>query len=448
MGMGFRQALRAVGSTALAGALLLGVGPAASADSIRDDQWALDAFDAEKVWAESTGKGVTVAVIDSGVNGLHPDLVGNVLRGKSFVDDNRADRQTSTDHGTAMASIIAAHGHGPGNNEGVMGLAPDAKILPLKDRNKDNTMASFEDEVAPLAKLIRYAVDHGASVINMSFAGALGEGVSEAISYAAEHDVVMVAGTGNSGTDRLNYPAAAPGVVAVGAVDRSGQIWEDSNYGPHVMLTAPGVYIRAAGGKTPYRLSNGTSDSTAYVSGAVALLRAKFPDLTAGQIVNRLVKTAALPEDMQGKKLPDERYGYGIIRPYRALTEDIPAGPEQGPLKTPSAVTAEASAAAAAQAAEEEKQKAEEAVAERNSRTNTILAVVGGGLLLLVAAVVVVVVVRRRGKDRNGGPPPGGPWTGGPGAGPGPGNAGWPQQHYGVQQGGQPYAGGPNPYRQ
>ncbi|MCZ2524343.1 type VII secretion-associated serine protease mycosin [Streptomyces sp. HB2AG] len=443
--MGFAQALRAVCSTALAGTLLFSAAPAASADSIRDDQWALKAFNAEKVWAESTGKGVTVAVIDNGVNGLHPDLVGNVLEGKSFVDDERADRQTSADHGTAMASIIAAHGHGPGNGDGVIGLAPDAKILPLKDSNEDNPANSFTEGAGSSADLIRYAVDHGASVINMSFGGALREGDEEAIAYAAEHDVVLVSATGNLGSDSPSYPAAAPGVVAVGAVDKSGQIWEDSNYGPHVMLTAPGVYIRAAGGKTPYRLSNGTSDATAYVSGAVALLRAKFPDLTAGQIVNRLVKTAALPEDMQGKKLPDERYGYGIIRPYRALTEDIPAGPKQGPLKTPSAAVAEESAAAAAA---EEKQKAEEAVAERNSRTNTILAVVGGGLLLLVAAVVVVVVVRRRGKDRNGGPPPGGPWTGGPGAGPGPGNAGWPQQHYGAQQGGQPYADGPNPYRQ
>ncbi|GAA2492208.1 hypothetical protein GCM10010406_30360 [Streptomyces thermolineatus] len=445
MDMGFTRTLRAIGGTVLAGALLLGSAPAVSADSIRDDQWPLDAFNAKKVWAESTGKGVTVAVIDNGVNGLHPDLVGNVLEGKSFVDDKRADRQTSADHGTAMASIIAAHGHGPNNSDGVIGLAPDAKILPVKDSNEDGLDASFGEGPDSSAELIRYAVDHGASVINMSFAGALREGDEEAIAYAAEHDVVLVAGTGNNGTDTLNYPAAAPGVVAVGAVDRSGQIWEDSNYGSHVMLTAPGVYIRSAGGTTPYQLSNGTSDATAYVSGAVALLRAKFPDLTAGQIVNRLVKTAALPEDMQGKKLPDERYGYGIIRPYRALTEDIPAGPKQGPLKTPSAAVAEESAAAAA---EEEKQKAEEAVAERSSRTNTILAIVGGGLLLLVAAVVVVVVVRKRGKDRNDGPPPGGPWTGGPGAGPGPGNAGWPQQHYGAQQSGQPYAGGPDPYRQ
>ncbi|QMV24925.1 type VII secretion-associated serine protease mycosin [Streptomyces sp. SCUT-3] len=443
--MGVTRTLRAIGNAALAGALLLSAAPAASADSIRDNQWALDAFDAEAIWKESTGEGVTVAVIDNGVNGLHPDLTGNVLRGKNFFDSGRADRQTSTDHGTAMASIIAAHGHGPNNNEGVMGLAPDAKILPLK---RDNEDGMFGEDTGTAAEMIRYAVDNGASVINMSFAGgSLREGEEEAIAYAVEHDVVLVAGTGNTGSATPGYPAAAPGVVAVGAVDRSGQIWEESNYGPHVMLTAPGVYIRTAGGTAPYQLSNGTSNATAYVSGAIALLRAKFPDLTAGQVVNRLVKTAALPDDMQGKSLPDERYGYGIIRPYRALTEDIPAGPKQGPLKTPSAVVAEESAAAAAA---ENARKTEEALAERSRNTNTVLAVVGGAVLflLVVAAVVVVVVVRRRGKDRNGGPPPGGPWTGGPGAGPGPGNAGWPQQHYGAQQGGQPYAGGPNPYRQ
>ncbi|MCZ2524342.1 S8 family serine peptidase [Streptomyces sp. HB2AG] len=443
MGMGLTQTLRAIGGAALAGTLLLVTAPTTSADSIRDSQWALEAFDAEAVWQESTGEGVTVAVIDTGVNGLHPDLVGNVLKGKSFVDSERADRQTSADHGTAMASLIAGHGSGRGNDEGIMGLAPDAKVLPLKNKTGDDTL---DEGSASSADLIRYAVDQGASVINMSFSsGPLSSDEEEAIAYAAEKDVALVASAGNQGEGTVGYPAAAPGVVAVGAVDRAGDLWDRSNYGPEVMLTAPGVRIRSAGGATPYRMASGTSDAAAYVSGAVALLRAKFPDLTAGQIVNRLVKTAALPEDLQGQSLPDERYGYGIIRPYRALTEDIPAGPKQGPLKTPSAAVTDESAAATAG----NDGKTEEALAERNSRTNTILAVVGGGLLLLVAAVVVVVVVRRRGKDRNGGPPPGGPWTGGPGAGPGPGNAGWPQQPshtYQSQQNEHPHSSS-NPYQ-
>ena len=177
-------------------------------------------------------------------------------------------------------------------------------------------------------------MDHGASVINISQGGSLAPFSNEerqAIGYALEHKVVIVSASGNegeSGTEAIGYPASYPGVVDVGAVKKSNEIWDKSNAGPNLLLTAPGPRVVSTGTDSyGYRMGSGTSDSAAYVSAACALLREKFPDLTAGQIVNRLTKTAGLPASAKGLKLPDEKYGYGYIRPLAALEENIPAAP-------------------------------------------------------------------------------------------------------------------------
>ncbi|MDX6313234.1 MAG: hypothetical protein QOF44_2698, partial [Streptomyces sp.] len=184
--MSFTRMLRAVGGAVVAGALLFGTAPVASADSIRDDQWPLTAFNAEKIWTVSTGKGVTVAVIDNGVDGSHPDLTGNVLPGKDFIGSGTADHEASNLHGTAMASLIAGHGHGSGGSQGVKGLAPDAKNLPIKYQNSDGTSFSGNGD---WAEELRYAVDQGASVVNMSFVTySLSNEEESAVAYAAEHD--------------------------------------------------------------------------------------------------------------------------------------------------------------------------------------------------------------------------------------------------------------------
>ncbi|WP_438485590.1 S8 family serine peptidase [Streptomyces sp. S186] len=415
--MSFTRTLRAVGGVVVAGALLFGAAPTASADQIRDLQWPLKNFEAENVWKESTGKGVTVAVIDAPVNGSHPDLTGNVLPGKSFIDGQQSDKSDGTnDHGTAMAAIIAAHGHGPGNADGVKGLAPDAKILPIAYPESGGGVG--------LEGPIRYAVDHHAAVINLSISAAsLSEAEKEALAYAVKKDVLVVAGSGNDGANELNAIASVPGVVAVGAVDKAGQVWEKSNSGSQLMLTAPGVKIASAtaSNSEPYRQGTGTSDSTAYVSAAAALLRSKFPDLTAGQIANRLVKTAGLPPSKAGLTLPDPHYGYGFIRPLRALTQDIPAGSKNGPLKTPQADPS--TATNGANSAGASSGTGDQASNQKSSGLGTIaIAGIAVGVLVVVG-IVVLVVVRQKKNGRNG-PPPGGGF-GGPGGPPGP---GFPQQ--------------------
>ncbi|MDH6606929.1 type VII secretion-associated serine protease mycosin [Streptomyces sp. SAI-208] len=401
--MALKRTVHALGAMALTGALVLAAAPAASADQTRRDQWALDTLQAESVWKISKGNGVTVAVIDDGVNAEHQDLEGNVLQGKDFIDGDNDASPVDDDHGTGMASIIAGHGHGAGAADGVIGLAPEAKILPIRVNLEEGS--GFADE-------IRYAVDHGAKVINISMVlsdsryknSASPEDLA-AVSYALNKDVLIVAGAGNDGLGpNLPFPANASGVVAVGGVDKAGEFWSNSNYGPEVMLTAPATRIVTAGAPgNRLRIGDGTSDSTAFVSAAAALLRSKFPDLTAGQVANRLVKTAVLPASAKGLSLPDERYGYGTIRPLAALTEDIPAGTKYGPLAVSGSDSPSASSSASASGTDSAAEQ------KKADQKQMIFFVVLGVVALVVIGLIVLLIVKlsRRNKSNNGGP--GGP---------------------------------------
>ncbi len=398
--MGFKQVWSTAGVVALTGALLLTSAPTASADYVRDRQWFLDVFRMKDTWAETQGQGVTVAVVDSGVDGSHPDLTGQVLEGKDFTGGGNA-QEDKIGHGTKMASIIAAHGHGAGNSSGVIGVAPKAKILPLRtlqtstDRNSDETWGAA----------VRYAVDHGAKVINLSFGNDGGKTLidgRDAIAYAEDHDVVVVASSGNDGSSVVSEPAALPGVVSVGAVDKNANLWDDSSTGKGLTLTAPGVDIVGANPtmSNGYGVGSGTSDATAFVSGVAALVRAKYPDLTAGQVINRLIKSASFLGH-KGLKAPDEQYGYGIIRPYEAVTMDIPAGPKANPLgqlKSSSSTTTEASKGAGT-STQADKEK---------SSSSSILVVAGGIAAILVIGAIAFVVIRSRRNGGNGGPGSGG----------------------------------------
>lgn len=386
--MSISRALRAVGGAVCAGTVLLTTAAPAAADEVRDAQWALAYLKADKAWQESTGKGVTVAVIDDGVDGRHPDLERNVLEGKDFTGSGGANNETENDHGTAMAGLIAGHGHGPGGNDGIKGIAPGAKILPIK-----HIESADGGESHSYGDAIKYAVDQGAKVINMAF-GSPGEPRAEdetAIAYAMKKDVLVVAASGNSGSGNPYNPAVSPGVLAVGAVDKNGEIWEDSNYGKHLMLTAPGVDNQIPAITKPYGRSSGTSDATAYVAGAAALVRAKFPDLTAGQVANRLVKTAKRAGSATDGK-PDPKYGYGIIQPYEALTDDIPAGSKQGPLKTPEGDSS----------ADEQPTTPDQAAGSDGSDDNgwMLIAAVNVTLLVLLIIGAVLLVSRAKRKKR------------------------------------------------
>ncbi|MEV6206035.1 S8 family serine peptidase [Kitasatospora sp. NPDC051914] len=410
--MTLTRAMRALGATTLAGALLLTAAPGAAADQVRDGQWANQYFQLEKVWSVTKGEGVTVAVIDSGVDATHPDLTGQVLPGYDESGKNLNTKPTDP-HGTGMAAEIAGRGHG--SNAGVVGLAPGAKILPVYKGDAQGSDA--------IPQGLRWAVDHGAKVINISQGSSLeNPDMPAAIAYAYQHDVLVVAAAGNNGSV-VDNPANLPGVLAVAAADKSGEIWADSSFGPEIRLAAPGVGIVTAGkcGSSQYCLGSGTSDAAAYVSGAAALVRAKFPTLTAGQVANRLAKSAAVPPSASGAKLPDPHFGYGVIRPYEALTMDIPAGSPEGPLTKPEGAAAPGTASPGAVVPKPKSTSSFSGI--------TPLHVVAGAAVLVVLFVIVVVVATRsRRRPPNGPVPPQGPAP--YGAAPG-----WPpaQQPYGTQ---------------
>ncbi|MEU4860447.1 type VII secretion-associated serine protease mycosin [Kitasatospora aureofaciens] len=407
------------GASLAAAALMSSVAvPTASADQIRDQQWALKAFEAEaKVWAVSQGDGVVVAVIDTGVNQDHQDLVGQVLPGADFSGGTTDGRVDSDGHGTGMASLIAGHGHGA--QAGIMGLAPKAKILPLKvgsDGDGPSAQPNASSQQHDLADAIRFAVDHGAGVVNISLAGdsRFDSNLRKAVNYAVSKDVVLVSGTGNTGADKdVQYPAAFPGVVAVGAVDSNGAVWEKSTSGPETTLVAPGVGIYRATAKssTSYDRVSGTSDATAYVSATAALIRSKYPNLSAGQVINRMIKSATPPAN--GTVVPNNHYGYGTVSPAKALDPNpaVDNGPKDNPLaKRPESkgtphIDEDSDATDQPSVAPE----AASGSGGGSDDTGQVIAAVAAGAVVLGASVAAVVTARRRKRAAAAVPPYGGP---------------------------------------
>ncbi|MEW2476070.1 MULTISPECIES: type VII secretion-associated serine protease mycosin [Micromonospora] len=288
------------------------------ADQIRDEQWQLDKLGARIAWRTSTGRGVTVAVIDSGVDGSHPDLAGRVLPGIDLVSPDGAAEPDPVGHGTTVAGLIAGRND---DRQGVVGLAPDARILPVRVLDEENRY----DDALIVAQGVRWAVDNGAQVINLSLGGS-GDSpaLAAAIDYAFARDVVVVACTGNLATSpdaKVWYPAREPGVIAVSGLERSSNnLWSGAITGRATVLTAPASGLVGARSPAGYWRVQGTSFAAPLVAATAALVRARYPQMSAGDVVNRLLVTA---KDI-GPTGRDDRFGYGLVDPIAALTADVP----------------------------------------------------------------------------------------------------------------------------
>ncbi|MEV7227945.1 type VII secretion-associated serine protease mycosin [Polymorphospora sp. NPDC051019] len=306
----------------------LAITPPAHGQQLRDDQWHLRFLNVTKAHQITQGNEVKVAVIDTGVE-PHPDLRENLLTGTDVAPGGTGDgREDADSHGTGMAGLIAAHG--TLDEASTLGIAPKAKVIPIRDTTPTST-----GDGNRLAAGIDWAIENGASVINISSAGGPTSTLRESVKRALERNIVIVASAGNRPTDtQVGFPAFLEGVVAVGAVDRNGNHSPTSVTGSKVEIVAPGVDIVSTGLNGGYRKGTGTSGAAAIVSGAAALVRSKFPDLSAAEVVHRLTATAV----DKGPPGRDEQYGYGVLDLVAALTADVPPlGTSPGPSASPSA---------------------------------------------------------------------------------------------------------------
>ncbi|MET9498190.1 type VII secretion-associated serine protease mycosin [Streptomyces sp. NPDC006552] len=405
-----RRRLGTAASAAL-GLLLVGTVAAvpAQAESFRAQQWHLNAMKADQMWRTTTGKGITVAVLDTGVDADHPDLQGQVLPGKDLAPTESGDEQTDYDgHGTGMAGIIAGTGRGNGN-QGAYGLAPGAKVLPIrlpdgaKGANEAATNARF---FRVAAEGIRYAANHGAKVINISQGATRGAPeLASAVDYALKKGSLIFAAVGNTGdqTNQVEYPAATPGVVGVTAIDKNGHRTSASQHGPQVDIAAPGMdIVHACGGKTGYCQSEGTSDATALASASAALIWSRHPDWSNNQVLKVILNTIGGVKSESGKR--SDFVGYGAVRPRIALTDPGDPGPaDKFPMSdypvTAESPSAEASKGAGAGAAATDGASPAAAPASEGDDSQAELWIGAGAAALVATGGVVAFVTRRRRRD-------------------------------------------------
>jgi type VII secretion-associated serine protease mycosin len=299
-------------------------GGAATADPVRDKEYWLDAYGIRAAWDTTRGAGITIAVIDTGVDGTVPELVGAVGPGADFSGFGSADGQApvgadGSDHGTMVASLAA--GRGTGGANGVIGSAPLATIMPLSIGFGEGTVNS-DDQIAAA---VTYAVDNGANIINMSLTRNTlewPESWDKAFLYAMQHNVVIVAAAGNrgSGTSEVGAPATMPGVLTVAGVDASGNAsFDASSQGITIGVSAPSEQLVGVVPGGGYVTWSGTSGATPIVAGIVALVMAAHPELDANNVIERIVATAR----DAGAAGTDPIYGFGLIDAQAAVTADV-----------------------------------------------------------------------------------------------------------------------------
>ncbi|MFE1887138.1 S8 family serine peptidase [Streptomyces microflavus] len=408
-GMG-RPQKRVLGALAVAASWSLvfagAAQPAAAAD-VQSKQWYLSAMQAEEMWKISTGKGIKVAVIDTGVNPNTPSLKGQVLKGFDATGAAGDENDDYDGHGTNMAELIA----GTGAGGGLKGLAPGAKIIPMRvtdtefQKKHSVNARDFEDA-------IRAAADSEAKIISMSFGSLYStRGEREAVKYAESKGKLFFAAVGNDGAGRNEeeYPAAYPQVVGVASADRNGKVAEYSQNGNTVDIAAPGQEIPQWCDNSFQRYcdgGSGTSSATAIASASAALVWSANPDWTANQVLNVLFDTAG--RDWEKGTL-SKYLGHGLIRPAMNILKGKgdPGDPDISPLteeRTNGSPASPAPSTPSASASQQptRNEKADEAVAAGDGRAASddgapVSLILGGIAVVAVLGGVVFAVVRRRG---------------------------------------------------
>jgi Subtilase family len=331
----------ALGATTTAGA----AGPTVPSQNVRSQEWWLAGLHVSQAWQSSVGAGVTVAVLGTGVDLGAVDLAGDVTTGPDYTGSGRTPGSPFWGfEGTAVAAIIAGHGHGAGDRSGIIGIAPAARILSVRVTLEFNDPLSSDASISrrlpqAIADGITYAVAHGARIIDLPLdpgtLGLTGQGdpaaaggspaERAAVDDALGQGVLLVAPAGDDGMGPgiVNYPAAYPGVIAVGAVSRGGQLASFSSRHSYVLLTAPGVSVEAPDLAGGYQMTSSTGAASGMVAGVAALIMSRFPHLTAAQVTRALTESTA---DVTGAtSLPalparsPSGAGYGTVDAARAI---------------------------------------------------------------------------------------------------------------------------------
>jgi len=275
-------------------------------------------MDAVGAWDIETGSSrILVGLLDTGVDYNHEELQGRVLKGPDFVN-NDSDPRDDQGHGTHIAGIIAARGN---NGRGVAGVCWSCRILAIKVADASGAATN-----AWIAQGILYAANQGAQVINLSLGGSDPSKTLElAVRYANSRGALLVAAIGNEATSQPVYPAAYPGVIAVGATEVDGNRASFSNFGGYLSLMAPGISIYSTYPNNNYQALSGTSMSAALVSGTAALVLSKNPTLSGHQVRRLLIASA----DDLGTRGKDNLTGYGQVNARKALSGGV-ASPYPG----------------------------------------------------------------------------------------------------------------------
>jgi subtilisin family serine protease len=279
--------------------------------------YGLRQIDALTAWEIVTGsQEIIIAVIDSGINADHPEFAGRLVAGYDFVNNDTVPEDTSG-HGTHVAGVIAA---ALDNGEGMAGVCPNCRIMPIKVLNDDN-LSSWSRVVEG----IHFAIDHGARIINISVGSIIpSESLAVAVQLAIENDIVVIASAGNYGSEVRYYPAALEGVIAIGATTRKGELWSRSGHGSNVDLVAPGesiysTYHNMQNAYHGYTYMSGTSMAAPFVSGVAGLLLSVAPKIHAEDVAEALILGAV---DL-GKPGKDDRFANGRVNAMGALMAPV-----------------------------------------------------------------------------------------------------------------------------
>lgn len=294
----------------------------------REYQWNLPLIGMEESWEMNQGsEDIIVAVIDTGIDLDHPEFEGKLATGYNVLtgDNNPYD---DNGHGTHVSGIIAARTN---NRTGIAGMSWNSKIMPVKAIGADGSGTAFD-----IAEGIRWATDNGASVINLSVGNYTpSAALQEAVRYAFERNVVLVAASGNDATDQPGYPAAYPEVLSVAAIDHRTARAEFSNYGDSLDVAAPGVDVPSTYIYSDYAALSGTSMACPHVAAFASLIRSVNPAMS-NQAVMDLIRETAVDLGYPGK---DPYYGYGMINVSAAIGRLVDTTPVQAePINTPLSV--------------------------------------------------------------------------------------------------------------